>query len=81
MEMARQHPNRVSVPELLTELQVTKTELENIKVNFLLAKYRTKLIQSVTLINSTEPRQSLITICLKQGCCWCNNCSCCIFRM
>lgn len=47
MEMARQHPNRVSVPELLTELQVTKTELENIKVKLLLANY--KIIQSVTL--------------------------------
>ncbi|XP_076249886.1 protein quick-to-court-like isoform X2 [Rhynchophorus ferrugineus] len=31
MEIARQHPNRVSVPELLNELQVTKNELENIK--------------------------------------------------
>ncbi|KAL1494224.1 hypothetical protein ABEB36_009852 [Hypothenemus hampei] len=31
MEMARQHPSRVSVPELLNELQVTKSELENIK--------------------------------------------------
>ncbi|XP_066261474.1 protein quick-to-court-like isoform X1 [Euwallacea similis] len=31
MEMARLHPTRVSVPELLTELQVTKKELENIK--------------------------------------------------
>lgn len=41
MEMARQHPNRVSVPELLTELQVTKTELENIKVKFLSKNYKT----------------------------------------
>lgn len=32
MEIARQHPTRVSVPELLNELQVTKNELENIKV-------------------------------------------------
>ncbi|VEN51818.1 unnamed protein product [Callosobruchus maculatus] len=31
VELAHQHPSRVSVPELLQELQVTKNELENIK--------------------------------------------------
>ncbi|RZC38071.1 myosin heavy chain, clone 203 [Asbolus verrucosus] len=31
MEIARQGPSRISVPELLEELQVTKNELENIK--------------------------------------------------
>lgn len=29
----RQYPSRISVPELLQELQVTKNELEKIKVN------------------------------------------------
>lgn len=33
MELAHQNPSRVSVPELLKELQVTKNELENIKVS------------------------------------------------
>lgn len=33
MELAHQNPTRVSVPELLQELQVTKNELENIKVS------------------------------------------------
>ncbi|CAG9864540.1 unnamed protein product [Phyllotreta striolata] len=31
IELAQQHPSRVSVPELLNELQVTKNELENIR--------------------------------------------------
>lgn len=33
MDIARQGPSRISVPELLEELQVTKNELENIKVS------------------------------------------------
>lgn len=33
VELAHQNPNRVSVPELLQELQVTKNELENIRVS------------------------------------------------
>ena len=32
LEFAHQAPTRVSVPELLQQLQVTESELENIKV-------------------------------------------------
>ncbi|CAG9763128.1 unnamed protein product [Ceutorhynchus assimilis] len=52
MEIARQHPNRVSVPELLTELQVTKNELENIKAMYRQlteAKSRNKIDPEITL--------------------------------
>lgn len=34
VDMARQSPNRVSVPELMQQLQVTQEELENIRVSF-----------------------------------------------
>jgi hypothetical protein len=33
LEFAHQAPSRVSVPELLQQLQVTESELENIKVS------------------------------------------------
>lgn len=33
MELVHQNPSRVSVPELLKELQVTKNELDNIRVS------------------------------------------------
>lgn len=32
LELAQQSPSRVSVPELLQQLQMTQNELENIKV-------------------------------------------------
>lgn len=32
IDMARQSPSRVSVPELMQQLQVTQEELENIRV-------------------------------------------------
>ncbi|XP_076249891.1 protein quick-to-court-like isoform X6 [Rhynchophorus ferrugineus] len=52
MEIARQHPNRVSVPELLNELQVTKNELENIKAMYrqlMEAKSKNKIDPEITL--------------------------------
>lgn len=49
MEISRQ-PSRVSVPELLNELQVTKMELENIKVN---ATKSTKVIHNLSLTCSS----------------------------
>lgn len=33
MEIAHSSPSRVSVPELLQQLQITQNELENIKVS------------------------------------------------
>ena len=33
MQFAQQSPNRVSVPELMQQLQVTQDELENLRVN------------------------------------------------
>lgn len=59
LNFASQAPNRVSVPELLEQLQVTQNELENIRVsfyyNFLLLYLRVKLIVfqniSILLIN------------------------------
>lgn len=33
IDMARQSPSRVSVPELMQQLQVTQEELENIRVS------------------------------------------------
>lgn len=35
-EFAEKAPERVSVPELLAQLKVTETKLENLKVNFVL---------------------------------------------
>lgn len=52
MEIARQHPTRVSVPELLNELQVTKNELENIKAMYrqlMEAKSKNKIDPEITL--------------------------------
>lgn len=39
LDIAKQGPSRISVPELLEELQVTKNELENIKVSEIPAKF------------------------------------------
>ncbi|CAH1984244.1 unnamed protein product [Acanthoscelides obtectus] len=52
VELAHQHPSRVSVPELLQELQVTKNELENIKAMYrqlMEAKNKNKIDPEVTL--------------------------------
>ncbi|XP_050302282.1 protein quick-to-court isoform X2 [Anthonomus grandis grandis] len=52
MEIARHHPTRVSVPELLNELQITKNELENIKAMYrqlMEAKNRNKIDPEITL--------------------------------
>lgn len=52
MELARQTPPRVSVPELLQELQVTKNELENIKAMYrqlMEARSRNKIDPEITL--------------------------------
>ncbi|XP_049826578.1 protein quick-to-court isoform X2 [Aethina tumida] len=52
MELAHQNPSRISVPELLQELQVTKNELENIKAMYrqlMEAKSRNKIDPEITL--------------------------------
>ncbi|KAJ3646173.1 hypothetical protein Zmor_023771 [Zophobas morio] len=52
MEIARQGPSRISVPELLEELQVTKNELENIKAMYrqlIEAKNKSKIDPEITL--------------------------------
>ncbi|XP_018570332.1 myosin-9 isoform X2 [Anoplophora glabripennis] len=52
MELAHQNPSRVSVPELLQELQVTKNELENIKAMYrqlMEAKSKNKIDPEITL--------------------------------
>jgi chromosome segregation ATPase len=52
MDIARQGPSRISVPELLEELQVTKNELENIKAMYrqlMEAKNKSKIDPEITL--------------------------------
>ncbi|XP_008196760.1 protein quick-to-court isoform X2 [Tribolium castaneum] len=52
MEIAKQGPSRISVPELLEELQVTKNELENIKAMYrqlIEAKNKSKIDPEITL--------------------------------
>ncbi|XP_060523308.1 protein quick-to-court isoform X2 [Cylas formicarius] len=52
MEVARAHPNRISVPELLNELQVTKNELDNVKAMYRQlteAKSKNKIDPEITL--------------------------------
>ncbi|CAH1180364.1 unnamed protein product [Phaedon cochleariae] len=52
IELAHQNSTRVSVPELLMELQVTKNELENIKAMYrqlMEAKSKTKIDPEITL--------------------------------
>uniref|UniRef100_A0A1L8DBV1 Putative quick-to-court isoform e n=1 Tax=Nyssomyia neivai TaxID=330878 RepID=A0A1L8DBV1_9DIPT len=53
LEFARQAPNRVSVPELLQQLQVTQDELENIKT-----MYR-RLIDAQQSKNKVDPEVTL----------------------
>lgn len=52
IELAHQNPTRVSVPELLNELQVTRNELENIRAMYrqlMEAKSRNKIDPEITL--------------------------------
>ncbi|XP_044272437.1 myosin-11 isoform X2 [Tribolium madens] len=52
IEIAKQGPSRISVPELLEELQVTKNELENIKAMYrqlIEAKNKSKIDPEITL--------------------------------
>ncbi|KAL3272764.1 hypothetical protein HHI36_014225 [Cryptolaemus montrouzieri] len=52
MDIAARNPSRLSVPELLQELQVTKTELENLKAMYrqlIEAKNKNKIDPEITL--------------------------------
>ncbi|XP_071051786.1 protein quick-to-court isoform X2 [Onthophagus taurus] len=53
MEIAVQHPSRISVPELLHQLQITQTELDNIK-----AMYR-QLMEAKNAKNKIDPEITL----------------------
>lgn len=35
LEFAKHNPNRVSVPELIQQLQVTQNELDNLRVSYI----------------------------------------------
>lgn len=53
LEMARQSPNRVSVPQLMQQLQVTQEELENIRTMY------KRLIDAQQTKNKVDPEVTL----------------------